>query len=73
MATMITRSLWSKAKGVPVAYPFTFGVVLSGFKTSLSDLLVQKVRENCFLFKRCTIFCLSVDNNHVLKGRRATY
>jgi predicted amino acid-binding ACT domain protein len=38
-------SLWSKVKSVPARYPFAFGVVLSGFKTSASDLLVQKVVE----------------------------
>eukprot|EP00980_Cylindrotheca_fusiformis_P000417 scaffold101_cov123-Cylindrotheca_fusiformis.AAC.20 len=46
MVPAITRlSLWSKAKAVPASYPFAFGVVLSGFKTSFSDLLVQKVVE----------------------------
>lgn len=37
--------LWSRLKKVPLTYPFAFGVVLSGFKTSFSDLLVQKVVE----------------------------
>lgn len=37
--------LWSRARSVPVKYPLAFGVVLSGFKTSFSDLLVQKVVE----------------------------
>lgn len=46
MASIVTRpGLWSAAKKVPVKYPFAFGVVLSGFKTSFSDLLVQKVVE----------------------------
>jgi glycine cleavage system regulatory protein len=36
---------WSKARSVPAKYPLAFGVVLSGFKTSFSDLLVQKVVE----------------------------
>ena len=36
---------WSKAKEVPAKYPFMFGVVLSGTKTSVADLLVQKVVE----------------------------
>jgi hypothetical protein len=46
MASVITRpSVWSKVKSVPITYPFAFGVVLSGCKTSLSDLLVQKVVE----------------------------
>ena len=35
--------LWSRAKAVPAKYPFAFGVLISGFKTSFSDLLVQKV------------------------------
>ena len=37
--------VWSRAKTVPIKYPLAFGVVLSGFKTSFSDLLVQKVVE----------------------------
>jgi predicted amino acid-binding ACT domain protein len=46
MASVVARpSLWAKAKGVPARYPLGFGVVLSGFKTSFSDLLVQKVVE----------------------------
>jgi hypothetical protein len=46
MASLIARpSTWSKVKSVPIRYPFAFGVVLSGFKTSFSDLLVQKVVE----------------------------
>lgn len=36
---------WSRARTVPAKYPLAFGVVLSGFKTSFSDLLVQKVVE----------------------------
>lgn len=45
-SSIIARpSLWSKAKTIPVQYPFAFGVILSGFKTSFSDLLVQKVVE----------------------------
>lgn len=36
---------WSRAKSVPAKYPFAFGVVLSGTKTSAVDLLVQKVVE----------------------------
>jgi predicted amino acid-binding ACT domain protein len=39
------NSLWNRAKGIPLQYPFAFGVILSGFKTSFSDLLVQKVVE----------------------------
>lgn len=38
-------SLWNQAKSIPLQYPFAFGVILSGFKTSFSDLLVQKVVE----------------------------
>lgn len=46
MASIVARpSLWSKAKEIPVKYPMAFGIVLSGFKTSFSDLLVQKVVE----------------------------
>ena len=47
MASMLVRqpSIWSRAKSIPVKYPMAFGVVLSGFKTSFSDLLVQKVVE----------------------------
>jgi len=40
-----SASLWSKVSAVPVKYPMAFGIVLSGFKTSFSDLLVQKVVE----------------------------
>jgi hypothetical protein len=40
-----SAAVWSKVKNVPVKYPFAFGVILSGFKTSFSDLLVQKVVE----------------------------
>ena len=39
------QTLWSRIKTVPKAYPFAFGLVISGFKTSFSDLLVQKVIE----------------------------
>ena len=44
MTSTATR-FWSKAKTVPITYPLAFGIVLSGFKTSFSDLLVQKVVE----------------------------
>ena len=48
MTTLATRpQLLSRLQQVPLKYPFAFGVVLSGFKTSFSDLLVQKV---CHLF-----------------------
>jgi hypothetical protein len=40
-----TRSLWSRVNSLPAAHPFLFGVVFAGIKTSLSDLLVQKVVE----------------------------
>ncbi len=40
-----SKTLWSRVRSLPAAYPFAFGVVLSGFKTSFSDLLVQKVVE----------------------------
>jgi hypothetical protein len=39
------RTTWSRMKTIPVRYPFYFGVGLSCFKTSFSDLLVQKVVE----------------------------
>eukprot|EP00429_Kryptoperidinium_foliaceum_P010576 CAMPEP_0176001638 /NCGR_PEP_ID=MMETSP0120_2-20121206/230_1 /TAXON_ID=160619 /ORGANISM="Kryptoperidinium foliaceum, Strain CCMP 1326" /LENGTH=425 /DNA_ID=CAMNT_0017334193 /DNA_START=73 /DNA_END=1351 /DNA_ORIENTATION=- len=46
MASVVVRpSFWSQAKKIPARYPMAFGVVLSGFKTSFSDLLVQKVVE----------------------------
>ncbi|KAL7557490.1 hypothetical protein ACA910_019337 [Epithemia clementina (nom. ined.)] len=37
--------VWSRVRSVPVQYPFAFGVVFSGFKTSVSDLMAQKVVE----------------------------
>jgi hypothetical protein len=43
--TVASRSVWSRVSSVPARYPFAFGVVLSGTKTSFSDLLVQKVVE----------------------------
>lgn len=48
LASIVGRapvSVWSRAKTIPARYPFAFGVILSGFKTSFSDLLVQKVVE----------------------------
>jgi predicted amino acid-binding ACT domain protein len=46
MTSIVLRpSLWQKAQKIPVQYPMAFGVVLSGFKTSFSDILVQKVIE----------------------------
>ena len=46
MASAVAQpTTWSKAKQIPAKYPLAFGVVLSGFKTSFSDLLVQKVVE----------------------------
>lgn len=44
-ANAASRTLWNRLKSVPAAYPFAFGVLLSGIKTSFSDLLVQKVVE----------------------------
>jgi hypothetical protein len=40
-----SKTLWGKIKSVPIQHPFAFGFFLSGFKTSFSDLLVQKVVE----------------------------
>lgn len=46
VASMVVRpSIWSQAKKIPAKYPMAFGVIVSGFKTSFSDLLVQKVVE----------------------------
>lgn len=46
LSTVLARaSLWSRLKSVPSEHPFAFGVVVSGVKTSFSDLLVQKVVE----------------------------
>jgi len=45
VAATAKRSVWSKVTSVPAKYPFAFGVIFSGFKTSFSDLLVQKVVE----------------------------
>jgi len=39
------QSIVSKATSIPAKYPFAFGVIFSGCKTSFSDLLVQKVVE----------------------------
>lgn len=44
-SAVLQPSVWSRLKTVPVRYPLAFGVVFSGFKTSFSDLLVQKVVE----------------------------
>ena len=46
-STPLTRAslLWSRLKLVPSEHPFAFGVIISGIKTSFSDLLVQKVVE----------------------------
>jgi len=38
-------SIWGRIKAVPIEYPMSFGVVISTIKTSVSDLLVQKVVE----------------------------
>ena len=46
MHKMVGRSsLLSKLQKIPAQYPLAFGIVFSGFKTSFSDLLVQKVVE----------------------------
>jgi len=46
LTQVLARStLWSRLKSVPSEHPFMFGVVISGVKTSFSDLLVQKVVE----------------------------
>lgn len=46
MSSAVARAnLWSRLKSVPSEHPFAFGVVVSGVKTSFSDLLVQKVVE----------------------------
>lgn len=39
------KSVYSRLTHIPIEYPFAFGVVFSGIKTSFSDLLVQKVVE----------------------------
>jgi len=44
-AARSTTTLWSKIKKTPIQHPLLFGIVLSTFKTSLSDLLVQTVIE----------------------------
>lgn len=41
----ITQSVVSTVTAVPAKYPFAFGVLFSGCKTSFSDYLVQKVVE----------------------------
>lgn len=45
VASSQTTSVWSLLSSYPRSHPFIFGVVVSGFKTSFSDLLVQKVVE----------------------------
>ena len=46
MASVIAgKTVWSRVKAIPKTYPLAFGVMFSGFKTSFSDLLVQKVVE----------------------------
>ena len=37
--------LWNRMRSIPVEYPFAFGVVFSGAKTSISDLMAQKLVE----------------------------
>jgi Mpv17 / PMP22 family/ACT domain len=41
----ILSNTWQRVKSIPALYPFTFGVIFSGMKTSGSDLLVQTVIE----------------------------
>lgn len=36
-------STWQRLAKIPVKHPFAFGVVISTVKTSVSDLIVQKV------------------------------
>jgi predicted amino acid-binding ACT domain protein len=45
VASRSTSLWWTQAKSIPMKYPMAFGIVLSGFKTSFSDLMVQKVIE----------------------------
>lgn len=44
-STIAKGSVWNRIKSIPATYPFGFGVIFSGIKTSCSDLLVQKVIE----------------------------
>mmetsp|Transcript_29414 Transcript_29414/g.43376 ORF Transcript_29414/g.43376 Transcript_29414/m.43376 type:complete len:428 (-) Transcript_29414:49-1332(-) len=44
-ASAAVRPLLSRLSSIPARYPFYFGVVLSGVKTSFSDLVVQTVVE----------------------------
>ena len=37
--------MWSRLRQIPIKHPLAFGVVISTFKTSASDLLVQTVVE----------------------------
>jgi hypothetical protein len=46
MASVVVHSsLWNRVRQISVKDPMAFGIVLSGSKTSFSDLLVQKVVE----------------------------
>lgn len=45
IVTPAARTAWNRVTSIPATYPFAFGVVFSGLKTSFSDLLVQKVVE----------------------------
>ena len=42
---IMASSMLSRLRSIPVQYPFAFGVVFSGFKTSASDLMAQKLVE----------------------------
>jgi hypothetical protein len=45
MATTAARTWWCRVKSAPIEYPLSFGVLISAVKTSVSDLLVQRVVE----------------------------
>ena len=44
-STSSAALVWSRMKTIPLHYPLGFGIILSGVKTSASDLLVQTVVE----------------------------
>jgi predicted amino acid-binding ACT domain protein len=45
VATTAARTTWQRVSSTPAKYPFAFGVLFSGVKTSAADVLVQKVVE----------------------------
>jgi hypothetical protein len=45
MITSASNTMFLQFQKIPAKYPLAFGIVFSGIKTSLSDLLVQKVVE----------------------------